>query len=65
MREIIKCSTIPTENDDEIEIELIKDNDVVFVMINGEQWFVNRNLAHATIMFELLSKHITEYIDMI
>ena len=65
MKEIIKCKTINTLNGGQIPIDLIKDNKVFSVEIDGVQWFTSDNLMHASILFEMLCKHVTEYMRYI
>ena len=69
MKEIIKAKQIDTLNGGLIPLELIKDQDedgfFYSVEVDGVEWFISESLPHATILFEMMSKHINEYMRYI
>lgn len=66
-REVLKAETIPTENGGRIPVELIssiEDDEpapLFSVEVDGVEWFITENVAHASVLFQMMKDHLNEY----
>ncbi len=49
------------EEGNTIPIKIRKENEEYIVTIDGVEWVRTKNITHATILFNMMYEHITEY----
>lgn len=61
----MKKEIVINENGDTIPVEIWEETDdegeIFVVAIDGVEWVVTENRVHATVLFNMICDHITEY----